>query len=186
MSKSIGNVVDPQELAAKYGSEGVRYFLLREIPTTGDGDFTYEKFEKRYNSDLASGLGNLFSRTLAMVIKAGLDKEFEIKPNSLFVEKNIEIENKVAEKFIQFNETLMDIWELVSFCDKYIEEEKPWEVTDVAKQKEIFSNLIYSLNSISKMIEPFLPSTSQKMKEQLGEKNNIFNVTKGESLFPRI
>jgi len=186
MSKSIGNVVDPAELVNKYGSEGVRYFLLREIPTTGDGDFTYEKFEKRYNSDLASGLGNLFSRTLAMVIKAGLDKEFEIKPNSLFIEKNKEVEAKVAEKFIQFNETLMDIWELVSFCDKYIEEEKPWEVTEIEKQKEIFANLLYSLNNISKMIEPFLPLTSQKMKNQLGENNNVFNVIKGDSLFPRI
>jgi len=186
MSKSIGNVIDPKELVLKYGSEGVRYFLLREIPATGDGDFTYEKFEKRYNSDLASGLGNLFSRTLAMIIKAGLDNGFEVKPNSLFIEKNKEVEDKVSERFIQFNETLNDIWELVSFCDKYIEEEKPWEVTEIEKQKEVFSNLIYSLNNISKMIEPFLPLTSQKMKEQLGEINGKFNIKKGESLFPRI
>jgi methionyl-tRNA synthetase len=186
MSKSIGNVVDPKELILKYGSEGVRYFLLREVPAMGDGDFTYEKFEKRYNSDLASGLGNLFSRTLAMVIKAGLDKDFVIKPNNIFIEKNKEIENKVVEKFIQFNETLSDIWELVSFCDKYIEEEKPWEAIEAEKQKEIFSNLLYSLNNISKMIEPFLPSTSLKMKEQLGENSNGFNVKKGDSLFPRI
>ncbi len=186
MSKSIGNVIDPNELAKKYGSEGVRYFLLREIPATGDGDFSYEKLEKRYNSDLASGLGNLFSRALAMVIKAGLDKGFEVKPNSLFIDKNKEVEDKVVENFIQFNETLTDIWELVSFCDKYIENEKPWEITDVEKQKEIFSNLLYSLSNISKMIEPFLPLTSEKMKEQLGESNNIFNIKKGDSLFPRI
>lgn len=186
MSKSIGNVVDPKELVLKYGSEGVRYFLLREIPATGDGDFTYEKFEKRYNSDLASGLGNLFSRTLAMVIKAGLDNDFEVKPNDIFIEKNKEIEEKVKEKFIQFNETLMDIWELVSFCDKYIDIEKPWKLEDANKQKEVFSNLIYSLNSISKMIEPFLPLTSQKMKEQLGGKDGAFNIKKGDSLFPRI
>lgn len=186
MSKSIGNVIDPKELVLKYGSEGVRYFLLREIPAMGDGDFTYEKFEKRYNSDLASGLGNLFSRTLAMIIKAELDSNFKVKPNSIFIEKNNEIEAKVVLKFIQFNETLMDIWELVSFCDKYIEEEKPWEVTDIEKQKEIFSNLIYSLNNISKMIEPFLPLTSQKMKEQLGDSGDGFNIKKGDSLFPRI
>ena len=186
MSKSIGNVVDPKELVLKYGSEGVRYFLLREVPATGDGDFTYEKFEKRYNSDLASGLGNLFSRTLAMVIKAGLDNEFEVKPNNLFIEKNKEVEEKVLERFIQFNETLMDIWDLVSFCDKYIENEKPWEIIDVQKQREVFSNLIYSLNNISKLIEPFLPLTSEKMKEQLGNNNGIFNIKKGDALFPRI
>lgn len=186
MSKSIGNVIDPKELVSKYGSDGVRYFLLREIPALGDGDFTYEKFEKRYNSDLASGLGNLFSRTLAMVTKAELNNGFEIKPNSLFVEKNKEVEGKANERFIQFNETLSDIWELVSFCDKYIDEEKPWEITDTEKQKEVFSNLIYSLNNISKLIEPFLPSTVKKMKEQLKEENGVFIVNKGEALFPRI
>lgn len=186
MSKSIGNVIDPIGLVEKYGSEGVRYFLLREIPATGDGDFTYEKFEKRYNSDLASGLGNLFSRTVAMVIKAGLDKGFKVEPNQLFIEKNKEVSDKVEERFFQFNETLADIWELVSFCDKYIENEKPWELSDVEKQKEVFSNLVYSLNNIASMIVSFLPETAKKMKEQLGENNGVFNINKGESLFPRI
>jgi len=186
MSKSIGNVIDPIELVKKYGAEGVRYFLLREIPATGDGDFTYEKFERRYNSDLASGLGNLFARTIAMVEKAGLNKDFKIKPNNLFIEKTDEIRAKVDERFFELNDTLFDIWELVSFCDKYIENEKPWEVTEELKKKEIFSNLLYSLKIISQLIEPFLPETSQKMKSQLGEKDNVFNVKKEESLFPRI
>jgi len=186
MSKSIGNVIDPIELVKKYGTEGVRYFLLREIPATGDGDFTYEKFERRYNSDLASGLGNLFARTIAMVEKAGLNKDFKIKPNNLFVEKVDEVRAKVDERFFELNDTLSDIWELVSFCDKYIENEKPWEVTEESKKKEIFSNLLHSLKIISQLIEPFLPETSLKMKDQLGETNNVFNVKKGESLFPRI
>ena len=186
MSKSIGNVINPKELVEKYGTDGVRYFLLREIPATGDGDFSYEKFEKRYNSDLASGLGNLFSRSVAMVIKSGLDKEFEIRPNDVFLDKVGEIKKKVGDKFFQFNDTLADIWELVSFCDKYIDEEKPWELTDIEKQKEVFSNLLISLSSISQILEPFLPQTSFKMKEQLGEDKGIFNVKKEESLFPRI
>lgn len=186
MSKSIGNVVDPLELVEKYGTDGVRYFLLREIPATGDGDFSIEKFEKRYNSDLASGLGNLFSRTIAMVIKAGLDKDFKIEPEKEFLEKAEEIRRKADDKFIQFNETLSDIWELVSFCDKYIDEEKPWEIKDIEKQKKVFSNLLFSLSSISNMLKPFLPETSGKMEEQLGENKGVFNVNKGEPLFPRI
>lgn len=186
MSKSIGNVVDPLELVEKYGTDGVRYFLLREIPATGDGDFTVEKFEKRYNSDLASGLGNLFSRTVAMVIKAGLDKDFKIEPEKEFLEKVEEIKRKVDDKFLQFNETLSDIWEIVSFCDKYIDEEKPWEIKDGEKQKKVFSNLLFSLSSISKMLKPFLPGTSEKMKGQLGENKGVFNIKKGEPLFPRI
>jgi len=164
----------------------VRYFLLREIPALGDGDFTYGKFEKRYNSDLASGLGNLFARTIAMIEKVELNNDFEIKPNKVFVDKVEEIKNKFKDKYIYFNETLSDIWELVSFCDKYIDTEKPWEVSDVKKQKQIFSNLIYSLKNISQMILPLLPETSEKMIKQLGEKDGKFNVKKGESLFPRI
>lgn len=186
MSKSVGNVIDPVELVDKYGVDAVRYFLLREIPSAGDGDFTFEKFEKRYNSDLASGLGNLFSRTVAMVIKAGMDKDFEIAPEQMFFKKEEEIEKKVSDKFFQFNDTLSDIWELVAFCDKYIDEEKPWEIKDLEKQKLIFSNLLFSLFAVSRLAEPFLPETSEKMKEQLGESEGIFNIKKGESLFPRI
>lgn len=186
MSKSIGNVIDPIELVRKYGTEGVRYFLLREIPAMGDGDFTYEKFERRYNSDLASGLGNLFARTIAMVEKAGLSNNFEVKPDQLFEEKANEIRGKADERFFELNDTLSDIWEMISFCDKYIEKEKPWEATEESRKKEIFSNLLYSLKVISQLIEPFLPETSQKMKIQLGENGEIFNVKKGEPLFPRI
>lgn len=178
MSKSIGNVVDPEELVKKYGCDGVRYFLLREIPALGDGDFTFEKFEKRYNSDLAGGLGNLLSRTLSMINKRGLI--FEVNPDSNFINKNEEIINKVKDNYIQFNESLTEIWELISFCDKYIEEKKPWSIEDDEELKNIFSNLLYSLKNISQMLKPFLPQTSEKMEIQIKE------MSKSEPLFPRI
>ncbi len=186
MSKSIGNVVDPFEVIKKYGVDGTRYFLLREIPSVGDGDFTYEKFEKRYNSDLASGLGNLFSRTLAMVEKAGMDKDFKAEPNEFTLKEVEAVRKKYEADFIRFNETLETVWTLVSSCDKYIDTEKPWEASDKTKQKEIFSNLIHSLKAISELIEPFMPETSEKMKKQLGENAGLFNIKKGEALFPRI
>lgn len=186
MSKSIGNVIDPVELIKKYGTDGVRYFLLREIPATGDGDFTYEKFEKRYNSDLAGGLGNLFSRTLSMVEKSNLNKDFEISPDESTIKRVAEIKTKADESFMVFNESLARIWELVSYCDKYIDNEKPWEIKDNDKQRLIFSNLLYSLKCISEMILPFMPLTSEKMKLQLNETDGVFNVKKGEALFPRI
>ncbi|MFA6347935.1 MAG: class I tRNA ligase family protein [Candidatus Paceibacterota bacterium] len=185
ISKSIGNVIDPFELSSKYGSEAVRYFLLAEIPALSDGDFTYEKLEKRYNSDLAKGLGNLFARTLAMVEKASF-KDFKITPNE-FTLKEIEgTKEKYNDNFYIFNETLKTVWGLVSSCDKYIEEEKPWSITDDEKKKEVFSNLLYSLKNIAELIEPFLPVTAEKMRQGLGENDGIFNVKKCEPLFPMI
>lgn len=183
ISKSLGNTINPFELVEKYGSEAVRYFLLAEIPTLGDGDFSYEKLEKRYNADLAKGLGNLFARTLAMVEKAGF-VDFMICPNEYTIKEVDEVKKRYQDNFSNFSETLKNIWLLIGYCDKYIEEEKPWSLIDENKKKEIFSNLLYAIENISEMIEPFLPETFVKMKEGLGEKNGIFNVKKGESLFP--
>jgi len=177
MSKSLGNVINPYELIDKYGCDAVRYFLLREIPALGDGDFTFEKFEKRYNSDLAGGIGNLLSRTLAMINKKGVIINEEIE--QAFIDKNKEIEDRVKDNFIQFNESLNEIWELISFCDKYIEEKKPWSLDDETENKIIFSNIIYSLKNISQMLRPFLPETAEKMDSQIKK-------LKAEPLFPRI
>jgi len=177
MSKSLGNVINPYDLVEKYGCDAVRYFLLREIPALGDGDFTFEKFEKRYNSDLAGGIGNLLSRTLAMINKKNVI--FNRNPEAIFVDKNREVDKKIKDNFIQFNDTLSEIWELVSFCDKYIEEKKPWAIEDKDENEIVFSNIIYSLKNISQMLKPFLPHTAEKMEEQI-------KTLRPEPLFPRI
>jgi len=177
MSKSLGNVVNPYNLVEKYGCDAVRYFLLREIPALGDGDFTFEKFEKRYNSDLAGGIGNLLSRTLVMINKKNVI--FNRSPETIFVDKNREVDKKIKDNFIQFNDTLGEIWELVSFCDKYIEEKKPWAIEDKDENEIVFSNIIYSLKNMSQMLKPFLPHTAEKMEEQI-------KTFRPEPLFPRI
>lgn len=177
MSKSLGNVINPYNLVEKYGCDAVRYFLLREIPALGDGDFTFEKFEKRYNSDLAGGIGNLLSRTLVMINKKNVI--FNRNPEAIFVDKNREVDKKIKDNFIQFNDTLSEIWELVSFCDKYIEEKKPWAIEDKDENEIVFSNIIYSLKNISQMLKPFLPDTAEKMEEQI-------KTLRPEPLFPRI
>ena len=177
MSKSLGNVINPYNLVEKYGDDAVRYFLLREIPALGDGDFTFEKFEKRYNSDLAGGIGNLLSRTLVMINKKNVI--FNRNPEAIFVDKNQEVNKKIKDNFIQFNDTLSEIWELVSFCDKYIEEKKPWAIEDKDENEIVFSNIIYSLKNISQMLKPFLPDTAEKIEEQI-------KTLRPEPLFPRI
>jgi methionyl-tRNA synthetase len=193
MSKSLGNVIDPFELVEKYGTDAVRYYLLREIPPTEDGDFTYEKFKQRYNSDLASGIGNLVSRLTTMA-ERGVNK---IKPdNSNKVLK--EITPRINEAFenykkslegFRFSEALKAIWGLISFCDKQIEKEKLWEKKDGSS--ETLWCLLFTLSNVAQMLQPFLPETSEKIFEQLGikptdKKPREFKIKKEKPLFPRI
>jgi methionyl-tRNA synthetase len=184
MSKSLGNVINPFDLVKKYGStsspqagtDAVRYYLLREITPTEDGDFTYEKFEQRYNSDLAGGIGNLLARTLALAIKPDFKQKKLSKISLAGIEKTKKEVKKYLEEF-KFNEALKSIWDLISFFDVYINKEKPWEWGVNASQ--VISDSLYALEEIFNLLEPFLPDTSGKIKEQLKSK-------KSEPLFPRI
>jgi methionyl-tRNA synthetase len=180
MSKSLGNVVDPFELVQKYGTDAVRYFLLRETSPFEDLDFTFEKFKKRYNSDLVAGLGNLTARIISLAQK------FKVLPFSKIRKKNPEIKEKIlnvskkykeAMKEFKFNEALISIWDLIGFCDKFIEKEKPWE--ERKGQREVIENLLFSLSQIAELLEPFLPQTSEKIKKQIKGK-------KTEHLFPKV
>jgi len=183
MSKSLGNVIDPFELVKKYGADPVRYFLLREIPPTEDGDFTYKKFEGRYNADLSSGLGNLVARilTLAEKIDVKLYTPQVIKPK---IDETWQNYKKALENF-KFNEALSLIWELIGFCDKYIEKEKPWE----SKDQKVIQELLFALSNIASLLQPFLPKTSEKIFQELGvdpkNKEGRFKPKKGKPLFPR-
>lgn len=176
MSKSLGNVVDPFELVKKYGVDPVRYYLLREFAPTEDGDFSYQKFEQRYNADLAGGIGNLLARTIALAKKSGFKK---VKPSSK-IKKAISSAQKECNNHLEefkFNESLKSIWGLVSFCDKYINEEKPWEGKENASQ--VVSDILFTLDEISRLLIPFLPETAEKIKVSV--KNQ-----KSKILFPRI
>lgn len=177
MSKSLGNVIDPFELVAKYGADSVRYFLLREIPPAEDGDFTLEKFEKRYNSDLAGGLGNLAARvvTLARNFNISVSDKFF---NSTFP-KSVKRAKKDCDHLLsefKFNEALAKIWELISECDRYINEQKPWQESKA--QKKVIGDLLSVIGEIAKLLGPFLPETSEKIIKQL-------KMRKSEPLFPR-
>ncbi len=184
MSKSLGNIVCPFALVDKYGVDPVRYFLLREISSTEDGDFTYEKFEARYNSDLASGLGNLVARVITLESK--LKSKIEnLKSTSKIL--NLELEKIRGQYYLvlrnfKFNEALGAIWELISFCDKYIDEEKPWETGNEKlkiKNEKVIRDLLFALQEIADLLKPFLPQTAEKILEQL-------RSSKSTPLFPRL
>ncbi len=188
MSKTIGNVIDPFELIKKYGADPVRYYLLREIPPTGDGDYTEKKFIKRYNSDLASGLGNLVARVTAMAEKIGL-KNSEIKPTAQTlrsVERVWKEYKKELDEF-KFNKALEAIWDLISRCDKQIDEKKPWEKGN----DETIKELLFLLAHIASMLGPFMPQTSEKIFWHLGIESSSatawhFKAQRGDPFFPRI
>ena len=188
MSKSLGNVVDPFELVKKYGSAGspqagtdaVRYFLLREIPPVEDGDFTFEKFEARYNADLAKGLGNLVSRVIALCGKLKIKNEkAKTTIKNLKLKKFIRQTRKKCSKALdefKFNEALAVIWDLISYCDKYIEQTRPWEQSK--NQRTAIKELLFALGNIAELLEPFLPETAGKIKAQL-------KTLQSKPLFPR-
>ncbi|MCP6726853.1 MAG: methionine--tRNA ligase [Patescibacteria group bacterium] len=178
MSKSLGNVIDPVELVEKYGVDAVRYFFLREIPAYDDGDFSYEKFETRYNADLAGGLGNLVSRVLAMAEKEGIKEPKSIKNSEL--KKTIKIVKEDVDSALEdfkFHEALESVWSLIHDADRLIEKERPWEESD--NQKEVIGDLLFVVSHVAKFLEPFLPETSEKIIHQLQK-------GKGDSLFPRL
>jgi len=184
MSKSLGNVIDPFELVEKYGTDAVRYFLLREIPSTEDGDFTYEKFEQRHNSDLASGIGNLLARVRVMADGIGFE-ENNLKIIEPKIKETRENCKKTLEEF-KFNEALRVIWDLISFCDKYIEKERPWEKKENSPQ--VLGNLLVILDNIAELLQPFLPETSERIIKEVArdKKSGKFINKRGKLLFPKV
>lgn len=189
MSKSLGNVTDPVEIVNVYGVDAFRYFLMRETPFGQDGTFSEEALITRCNADLANGLGNLLSRTLTMC-----EKYFDGKvPSGTFIaeylkEAPAELEKKLdqAMSVLAFSEALEHIWAVVNRANEYIEKKAPWTLAKQGKTDElalVIHSLIRILGVLAKAIEPFMPSTAEKMKTQLGSDGTI---AKGVALFPRI
>ncbi|OGY63076.1 MAG: methionine--tRNA ligase [Candidatus Harrisonbacteria bacterium RIFCSPHIGHO2_01_FULL_44_13] len=191
MSKSVGNVVDPFELVAKYGIDPARYYLLREIPSGEDGDFSYKKLKERYNGDLANGLGNFAARVLTLAEKLGEIKvDLKSDVDKAVAKKIKAVQKKVDEKITEFklHEALAEIWDLIAFGDKYVNEKKPWNASlSVNEKARTIFNLIAILDNVAAMLSPFLPETSKKITESIHWlSKNTLKIKKSAMLFPRI
>ncbi len=215
MSKSRGNVVDPNKMVEAYGADAFRYFLLREVPFGQDGDFSQAAMVACINSDLANGIGNLLSRTLTMVERfAGGQVPDRGAPAVPEIERAIattatELPAILEAGFnrLTFRDNLQAIWKLIGLCDEYIDKAAPWKLAknsdDAPKLNTVLNTTIRALRLLAVSLYPFMPVTARQLAHQVGcpfdfseaVPASVYHwdspfpasaVIKGASLFPRI
>lgn len=212
MSKSLGNVVDPFEYVAEFGADPVRYYILKEIPTTDDGDFSRDRFMATYSSDLGNNFGNLVYRVFSMnekyfsgkVVKKVMDDPVALVEAVNSLSGFIEMYHRAIDKF-DLKAALEIVWILVNIGNEYVDRTKPWALAKVDQDElaAVMYRLLELVRIIGILLLPFLPGSAQKLLGQFGECGRIdgsdlsrvlawggltegSTLTKGSILFPRL
>ncbi|MBI2036490.1 class I tRNA ligase family protein, partial [Candidatus Microgenomates bacterium] len=181
MSKTLGNVIDPEVLIDKYGAEALRYFFLRHISPFADGDFSEEKLKSAYNADLANGLGNLVARVAKLCESSNYTHMGSASRVSGHLITIDEYSQSLSD--FRFNDALLFVWQKIAALDKFINDEKPWELVknNNSKIKSILNHAVDQIQEIAALLEPFLPETAAKIENQFqGPK-----IVSQKPLFPR-
>lgn len=210
MSKSLGNVVDPLGLIDEFGSDAIRYFLLREINLGHDGNFNRDALIQRTNADLANDLGNLLNRTVAMIIKyhGGVVRNAKVgdalDDDLIKVAKDTVADYTAKMDAMDITSAVKTVWNLIGRANKYIDETAPWTLAKDEANKERLETVMYNLAEclrlIAIMVAPYIPQAAPKIFEQLGLGATPLRlqdaqwggladgtkVVKGEPLYPRI
>lgn len=180
MGKSLGNAIDPIDIIANYGADPLRYFLLRHIPSFGDGDFSLSTLFSSYNNELANELGNVVSRTLAMV-----DQYLDGSITKLPPPEHDETAYIRAIEEFRFDKALEVVYEQIKGLNQYIDQEKPWLIAKSGDKEHLSEVLAYQVGNILQiagLLEPFMPSTAKKIQDAFeGGKTHKMATT----LFPR-
>lgn len=182
MSKTAGNVIDPYEALEMHGTDALRYFLIREVSTFEDGDFTWERFAQAYQAGLANGIGNLVSRTLKMAVMNDVLADPGAEPAFVMADSARMYHDAFANGNIKRAADV--IWEAVAETNKYIEVTEPFKTikTDPEKAKRDIQRLMKSVEDINVLLRPFLPETSEKIADALAHPS----VDAIPRLFPRL
>ena len=186
MSKTVGNVIDPNEIIDQYGLDAFRYYFSRHIPTQDDGDFTWEKFETAYNTELANDLGNLVARIGNMVTRY----QSGVVGDAPQGEHDMQA-YRAAMDGLEFDKALDGVWLMIRSLNQYIEEVKPWEIAKRREKDqdaephltEVLAHCVGNLLQIGDLLVPFLPSTAATIHQAFG--TGVVTMPEGV-LFPKI
>jgi len=206
MSKSMGNTLDPEEMAIVFGADALRWLMLSSFPFGNDGDISQSKFYDKYNADLSNGLGNLLRRVISLAEKAN-EGFLPPRKTAQKFKKEVKVlwenyETSIDE--LKFEIVATNIQNFIGFCDRYVDKNKPWKLLkdDFSHYKSVIYNLLESLRHIAWMVRPFMPGKSDEIFKSLGlessekrkslsagqqwGKTSFGKISQGEILFPRL
>jgi methionyl-tRNA synthetase len=203
MSKSLGNVLDPFEVMEQFGTEALRFYLLRDVPFGGDGTVGIDAVRSRYDSELANEYGNLASRTIAMIIRYRGGKIPEAPTDNKLAKDFDELKDEVAKLLdrAELTQALDRIWQRVRRLNRYVEERAPWQLArddaNAGELDETLASLAEGLRVLTVLLAPYMPATSERLAQTLGTPQLDYaqasfaphgsgkTVTELEPLFPK-